>query len=247
MSFESSIVRANPERLGSDIQDGYQDVGQTGLSFSEEALAEDVENGATYANVNVGQRLPAKQAALVTPQLSEQIEPKPDDFTAIVVEYESLVVRFLCRMLGNREDVYDTAQEAWIKAWRAWDSDKIVDTRRWLIKVAANAARDRLRQRKRVTELLFDITETDGNVFTVEPADSMNIEEAVASRLEVEEVLRRMPYSLRMAIILDVEHLELSQIASVLRLSESNMKMHLARAHRSFKKHLAEVREGQIA
>ncbi len=49
----------------------------------------------------------------------------------------------LAHLLGNRDDALDAAQEAFVKCWRARDTDAGVgNLRAWVFKVALNTARD---------------------------------------------------------------------------------------------------------
>ncbi len=53
------------------------------------------------------------------------------------------LVSTLWFILGNREDAQDTAQEAFLKCWRAQDSlAEVRDLRAWIFRVGLNAAKD---------------------------------------------------------------------------------------------------------
>jgi RNA polymerase sigma-70 factor (ECF subfamily) len=53
------------------------------------------------------------------------------------------LVSTLWFVLGNPEDAQDTAQETFLKCWRARDGlDRVVDLRAWIFRVALNAAKD---------------------------------------------------------------------------------------------------------
>jgi RNA polymerase sigma-70 factor (ECF subfamily) len=66
------------------------------------------------------------------------------------------LVSTLWFMLGNREDAQDTAQEAFLKCWRARDGlDGISDMRAWIFRVGLNAAKDLQRSAWRRRAKLF--------------------------------------------------------------------------------------------
>ncbi len=59
-------------------------------------------------------------------------------------------------VLGNRDDAQDTAQEAFLKCWRAQESlPEVQDIRAWIFRVGLNAAKDLQRSawRRRVKPL----------------------------------------------------------------------------------------------
>lgn len=71
-------------------------------------------------------------------------------FDEIVRRYKDRVCAFLYRFLGDREDALDVAQEVFVRAYRGIDgfrgSARIYT---WLYSIAANLARNRLRDRGR--------------------------------------------------------------------------------------------------
>jgi RNA polymerase sigma-70 factor, ECF subfamily len=58
-------------------------------------------------------------------------------------EMRDELVSTLWFILGNREDAQDTAQEAFLKCWRAQASiEEVRDLRAWIFRVGLNAAKD---------------------------------------------------------------------------------------------------------
>jgi RNA polymerase sigma-70 factor (ECF subfamily) len=67
----------------------------------------------------------------------------PEKLLRAFNELRDELVSTLWFILGNREDAQDTAQEAFLKCWRAQAGLKDVrDLRAWIFRVALNAARD---------------------------------------------------------------------------------------------------------
>ncbi len=72
-----------------------------------------------------------------------------DAFGELVRSYQSAVFNVAYRMLGNRRDAEDAAQEAFIRAYRAFDT---FDTERpmlpWLKRITINLCLNRIKQNR---------------------------------------------------------------------------------------------------
>lgn len=70
----------------------------------------------------------------------------PDAWAKLVRDHQEPVFRFAYLILGNRQDAEDVAQETMIRAYRALDRFDITrPLRPWLLAIAGNTARNRLR------------------------------------------------------------------------------------------------------
>jgi RNA polymerase sigma-70 factor (ECF subfamily) len=73
----------------------------------------------------------------------EAVVSPPEKLLRAFNELRDELVSTLWYILGNREDAQDTAQEAFLKCWRAQASLKDVrDLRAWIFRVGLNAAKD---------------------------------------------------------------------------------------------------------
>lgn len=72
-----------------------------------------------------------------------------DAFEAAVGPHYANLVRRLVLVLGNVPDAEDTAQDAYLRAYRAWDRFDGTDVRGWLYTIALRLAFNRLRGRRR--------------------------------------------------------------------------------------------------
>jgi RNA polymerase sigma-70 factor (ECF subfamily) len=147
-------------------------------------------------------------------------------------------------MMGNREDAQDCAQEALLRAYRAFDSFRGQSSAKtWLYRIAYNACLDFLRKRKDMASL--DALREAG----FDPADSRMPQPG--DRLERQELRRQIEYALtllpedqRAAMILrDFQGLSYQEIASVLSLSEGTGKSRLSRAREKVKNILMEMEQ----
>jgi RNA polymerase sigma-70 factor (ECF subfamily) len=72
-----------------------------------------------------------------------------DLFESLVRRYQVRVVSHVTRMVGNREDALDLAQEIFLKVFQALDRfNPAYKFSTWLFRIAGNAAIDHLRKRR---------------------------------------------------------------------------------------------------
>ncbi|RMG13778.1 MAG: sigma-70 family RNA polymerase sigma factor [Deltaproteobacteria bacterium] len=70
-------------------------------------------------------------------------------FEALVRRYQRPVYGLVLRLLGTEEEALDAAQEAFVKAWKHLGRyDETRPFGPWLLSIARNEARDRLRRRR---------------------------------------------------------------------------------------------------
>ncbi len=70
-------------------------------------------------------------------------------FEAAVMPLHAPLVRRLTLVLRDTSEAEDVAQEAWLRAYQAWDRFDGRDTRAWLWTIALRLAFDRLRRERR--------------------------------------------------------------------------------------------------
>jgi RNA polymerase sigma-70 factor (ECF subfamily) len=73
----------------------------------------------------------------------------PDAFEAAVRPHYANLVRRLVVVLGDENDAQDVAQEAYLRAFRAWDRFDGTDVRGWLYTIALRLAFNQLRRHRR--------------------------------------------------------------------------------------------------
>lgn len=97
-------------------------------------------------------RRPAPSVAARDANLSwakEASEDDPDAFETAVRPYYAGLVRRLVLVLGDEDDAQDVAQDAYLKAFRAWARFNGGDVRAWLYTIALRLAFNHLRGRRR--------------------------------------------------------------------------------------------------
>jgi RNA polymerase sigma-70 factor (ECF subfamily) len=153
-------------------------------------------------------------------------------FNELVVEHQSLVYNICYRMLGQAQAAEDATQEAFVSAWRNIATFRGETFRPWLLRIAANLARDELRRRGRRPSTSLDIALEAG---MPDPADDEPSpdESALTSELRgrLQALLLQLPEDQRTAIVLcDVEGLDYTEIATVMQTSLGTVKSRIARA-----------------
>lgn len=151
----------------------------------------------------------------------------PDAWAVLVRDHQEPVFRFAYLILGDRQDAEDVAQETMIRAYRALDRfDVTRPLRPWLLAIAGNTARNRLRSIGRYLNAI-------GKLFQQEPAAAPKIDSGAlyAAKDDLWEATRRLKEIDRQVIYLRY-YLELSieETALALGIPGGTVKSRLHRA-----------------
>ena len=153
-------------------------------------------------------------------------------FNLLVEQYQRLVYNLALRMLGNSEAAEDASQDAFISAYKAIGKFRGGSFKSWVLRIAANSCRDKLRVARRYRIISLDtlLLETDDL-----PQDN-NTEspEDYALRRELgrflNEGLAHLPEDQRLVVILsDVQGLRYEEVAQVTGSSLGTVKSRLNR------------------
>lgn len=149
------------------------------------------------------------------------------------------------RLLQNEADADDIVQEAFLSAFRNFDSfrgDARLKT--WLHRIVVNAALQRLRRTKRAKEVV-DVDELlprfQENGYPVHFHQRwVQTSEELATRAETREQVRQMigqlPDNYRTVLILrDIEELDTAETAELLELTPGTVKVRLHRARQALR------------
>jgi RNA polymerase sigma-70 factor (ECF subfamily) len=161
--------------------------------------------------------------------------PSAVDLPALVDTYSTLLFRIANSVLRSRTEAEDVVQDVFIRVLEHRLSLPMVrDMRVWLIRIAWNLALDRKR-RKRPAQL--DEAFADSLASSIMPADTA-MEEAQRFRSVLREI-ERLPKAERHVLLLSaIEELGTSEIAAVLRRSDSAVRALLSRARARLRERL---------
>lgn len=176
---------------------------------------------------------PAKREALTDIEVIERV--KGGDlalYEIIMRRYNQRLYRVARAILREDGEAEDVLQDAYIRAYQHladFRGDAPFST--WLTRIAVNEALHRLRVRKRSPRL--EENEDNGAVMTQIAETSLNPEQhASAAELGhfLEKSILSLPEQYRIVVMLrDVEELSTEETASLLELSEANVRIRLHR------------------
>lgn len=168
-------------------------------------------------------------------------------FYQLVRPYERAVFLAAVAIVKNDADAEEVAQEAILKAFNAlgrFRQEAKFST--WLIQIAINEAKMRLRKDRRHLYESIDQGQQndDGDYIPKDFADWREIPSEALERRELRDALAKalasLPEKYREILILrDVNHLSIAETAQVLSLSEANVKTRLSRARLQMRDALA--------
>ncbi len=160
-------------------------------------------------------------------------------FATIVQRYQSQVLAHCLRMLGNREDAADAAQQAFILAYRRLATHEPDQPfRPWLFRIATNVCIDLYRRRRRQA----DPVEDEVLERTTDPGEDVpTLAELTEDRERVRRAVAALPEKYRTLVVLYYfEGLSYQEIAGQTGLSIGTISTQLHRAKQRLRKQLTE-------
>jgi RNA polymerase sigma-70 factor, ECF subfamily len=167
-------------------------------------------------------------------------------FHELVRPCSRMVYRMALSILRNKEEAEDVAQETMVKALEGlhkFRAESKFST--WLIAIALNEARSRIRQRRRYGLEYVDhsAAEDSGDLLPADIPDKRGIPLAVLEQKELgqalESAIARLPETYREVLLLrKVEELSIAKTAGTLGVSKSLVKIRLLRARLMMQKML---------
>jgi RNA polymerase sigma-70 factor, ECF subfamily len=156
---------------------------------------------------------------------------EPGAFEELVEMTHRRVYTLAHRLVGDRHEAEDVAQEAYLRAYRSLRSfrgEARFET--WLYRITANAAMSHLRRRGRFGDVL-----AEGDERLAREAEHRDPDEVV-ERDEVERALVSLPPGQRTVVLLkDVYGFSCQEIGDEIGISEGAVKVRLHRARRRLK------------
>lgn len=166
-------------------------------------------------------------------------------FEELMQSHESRIYAIALRMMGNREDAQDCAQEAMVRIYRAMGSFKGQSAlATWIYRITMNTCLDELRRRKaRKVTSLDSLVDTGWS-----PTDTGDTPEEHGLRVEKQNALNQaiqsLPDDMRAAIILrDVKGYAYDEIASILDANVGTIKSRISRGREKLREILSKQSE----
>ena len=167
-------------------------------------------------------------------------------FEQLVRDNQNRVYSLAVRLVGDREEAADLAQEAFLKAWQnlpSFQGESSFST--WLYRLTTNLCIDYLRRQKRRQEAAPAVSLDDEEAGWAEPADwnqdpYRKLEETERSRA-LARGLEQLPEHQRRPLVLrELSGLSYQEIAQALDLDLGTVKSRIARARLALGKILRE-------
>jgi RNA polymerase sigma factor (sigma-70 family) len=169
-----------------------------------------------------------------------------EEFAVFFNDYYPSLCRFLECMLGGRSGAQDIAQESFMQLYRAgFRSFPPGEARFWIYRVARNFALNELNKgqtRQRLFERVVD---------ALRPArgpDPQEVFEMAERQQLVSAMLKTLPEHQRAALLLrEQEEMSYREIAGVLNISESKVKVDIFRARNSLRERMLRTQKAQAS
>lgn len=139
-----------------------------------------------------------------------------------VNDYRDHVWTLARNLLSDRAEAEDVTQEAYLKLWHHREDFAQRPVRPWLLRVTRNLCIDRLRVRKTTVELSEADAETTGPQREVSAA--REVDDLRAAIAAMDEPFRSL------ILLRDMQQHRYDEVARILELSESQVKVYLHRA-----------------
>jgi RNA polymerase sigma-70 factor, ECF subfamily len=172
-----------------------------------------------------------------------------EEFDAIVRRHQRRVHRFLLMLLRDPEEADNLTQECFLRAYQnvpSFRGESSLET--WLLRIAANLARDHARNRKASfwRRLLGLDEEAENGAAAHVPSGDASPEQVLLAREDVRavwDVANQLSQQQRAVFLLRfVEEMELTEIADALGLQVGSVKTHLFRALQTVRGKLRDLR-----
>lgn len=166
-------------------------------------------------------------------------------FEELMQSHESRIYAIALRMMGNREDAQDCAQDAMVRIYRAMGSFKGQSAlATWIYRITMNTCLDELRRRKARKVTSLDSLVDNG----WSPTDTGDTPEEHGLRVEKQNALNQaiqsLPDDMRAAIILrDVKGYSYDEIASILDANVGTIKSRISRGREKLREILSKQSE----
>jgi RNA polymerase sigma-70 factor (ECF subfamily) len=157
-----------------------------------------------------------------------------DAFAELVYTYQDSVYNLCYRILGERTEAEDAAQEAFLRAYsNLTHYDQMRPFKTWLLSIASNHCIDRLRKRRLMWLSIDEPTPATLALSTDEPEPEDALVSSERSH-EIQNVLRELSPEYRAAVVLRYWYdYSYAEIAEMMETTESAIKSRLFRARQT--------------
>lgn len=182
--------------------------------------------------------------ALVNKRIKQVLKGDQNAFADIVSLYQHKLYQVCYRMLSNKQEAEDIAQEAFVRAYmnlHTFDQKRKFST--WLYRIATNLCIDRIRKKKPDYYLDAEVAGTEGLDLYSQIAAEDQLPEETLVQMELQERIQyeigRLPDKYRSVIVLKyIEELSLQEISDILDMPLGTVKTRIHRGREALRKQL---------
>lgn len=184
---------------------------------------------------------------IVKKRIKQVLKGDQDAYAEVVEIYKDKIFQICYRMLGNRHEAEDIAQEAFLRAYVNINSFNInLKFSSWLYRIATNLCIDRIRKKKPDYYLDAEVAGTDGlTMYSQIPAETRLPEDDVESlelRDTIQKEISKLQEKYRTVIVLKyIEELSLNEISEILDIPLGTVKTRIHRGREALRKQLRHV------
>lgn len=182
--------------------------------------------------------------ALVNKRIKQVLKGDQNAFADIVSLYQHKLYQVCYRMLGNKQEAEDIAQEAFVRAYtnlHTFDQKRKFST--WLYRIGTNLCIDRIRKKKPDYYLDAEVTGTEGLDLYSQIASDDQLPEETIEQMELQDRIQyeigRLPDKYRTVVVLKyIEELSLQEISEILDMPLGTVKTRIHRGREALRKQL---------
>jgi RNA polymerase sigma-70 factor (ECF subfamily) len=194
----------------------------------------------------LGQRTPYTMSVAERLLLARLVERDEQAFAEIIRQYQDKVFSLIYRMLGNRQEAEDVAQDVFITVFKTIESFRgEAKFSTWLLRIAANHSKNRIKHlARRPTEGVDPDDVSQVRSMPDRPAPPVQAQisepdkmlEAAQTNALIEQAIAALDEDQRLLVVLrDVEELSYEEIGEITGLPEGTIKSRLHRARMAIK------------
>jgi len=185
--------------------------------------------------------------ALINKRIKEVLKGDQNAFAEIVELYQDKLYRICYRMLGNKHEAEDIAQEAFVRAFiniHTFDTNRKFST--WLYRIGTNLCIDRIRKKKPDYYLDAEVAGTEGLNMYSQISSKEELPEQEVLKMEMQDRVQyeisRLPDKYRAVIVLKyMEDLPLQEISDILEMPLGTVKTRIHRGREALRKQLSNM------
>jgi RNA polymerase sigma-70 factor (ECF subfamily) len=163
-------------------------------------------------------------------------------FNQLVLKYRSRVMGIAARMLGDRVEAEDLAQDVFVKVYhglKTFHGDALFST--WLYRITANSCLNH-RKKRRHRDQCNHVVDDPGPMVSTHSSNPHNLLEKKELKIILEKAIQALPQEQKVVLILrDIEGLSYEEIAESLNIELGTVRSRLHRARMAIRPSIDKV------